>query len=675
MDVLGLARVRDRLLNRLLVEGLNKERDVAYFLRTAGSHDAERMRIVRERALQLHRAAQKWHDRSEVALNKPYVDLMFAFALAKLGDHTHARELINKAREGLPGKSEEDDQKDVAAFLFKAFAFRVEQAIQGAHGGPLSKELLSELEVIDRRYQGPSGTSTPRYAIDRLREQSWILEPVYRFDPYARSKRMQDEVLLEVADLPNEADPAKLAERIRKLFRMKLSAEDRLVALTDAMPQAPRAGLDLAVWLLNLVPGVIDASEKPAPNLSPEIRSELEKKRSQLLERSLFVAGHFDRSELVQVLFNRMLDYLKAQTGDARAEAINQVAHECLRSLRKLGLKDEIDRFLHQVTEFVVGGQSLALLRSRSDKSWPVVLRALVHLAEGWLFFGHHEQARPFLEEARLLLFGGSKERVSPIPFTRLAQAYVSALGQGPVDEALMRIEEMFLKLDKLPNSFTTAGWYSRLHLNVIEDVIRALVSDNFAAKENARRWMDDDEFLVRPTDSQGNEGTSEWGVGSGEWGVKHGRYRRRCRRNSRYACKAIERHSSYSSASWIIKDRRSPNGLPLSLGRIRNRQSRINTVALTLSAFAIFLIILLDKGVSSVSYRWSVDLLTPIRAATMSRVSSFCSRYSRMTDPAPLKKTSSSILFMASRLPSRLPILSTISLSPQLVARIHRNA
>ena len=39
---------------------------------------------------------------------------------------------------------------------------------------------------------------------------------------------------------------------------------------------------------------------------------------------------------------------------------------------------------------------------------------------------------------------------------------------------------------------------YSRFHLNLVEDVIRAIVSDDFALGPTGRKWLDDDEYLVR---------------------------------------------------------------------------------------------------------------------------------------------------------------------------------
>ncbi len=95
-DVLGLARVRDRLLHRLLNEGLSAEKDLPGFLRYAGNKDSERMRVVRDKATELHAAVRKWTE--HVPQNLPYIDLLFAFALAKLQETTAAKKLVEDAR-------------------------------------------------------------------------------------------------------------------------------------------------------------------------------------------------------------------------------------------------------------------------------------------------------------------------------------------------------------------------------------------------------------------------------------------------------------------------------------------------------------------------------------------------------------------------------------------------
>src|SRR5262249_51304763 len=137
-DVLGLARVRDRLLQRLLERGLEPERDLPIFLRTAGMRDSERIRVVRGKALDLHQAVKKWAE--GIPVNGPFVDLLFAFALGKLGESTPAKQLLEAARKEMekpaPASSgTQQDQAKTAAivrnFLFKAFKYRIEQVMAG----------------------------------------------------------------------------------------------------------------------------------------------------------------------------------------------------------------------------------------------------------------------------------------------------------------------------------------------------------------------------------------------------------------------------------------------------------------------------------------------------------------------------------------------------------------
>ena len=70
-DTLGLARVRDRVLQRLLEEGTRPERDTPFFLHSAGLKDSERVRQVRDKALELHAQVRAWTGRSlDIAAKK-----------------------------------------------------------------------------------------------------------------------------------------------------------------------------------------------------------------------------------------------------------------------------------------------------------------------------------------------------------------------------------------------------------------------------------------------------------------------------------------------------------------------------------------------------------------------------------------------------------------------------
>lgn len=529
-DVLGLARVRDRLLQRLLDEGLSPERDIPSFLRYAGLHDSEQLRVVRDKATDLHAAVRVWVENCAIAQkndairqNLPYVDLLFAFAFARLGEATPAKKLLEDARKVMETKvpAAWQDHKNfdavVAAvthnYLYRGFRHRVEQVLIGKQqGGQLSAALAEATEEIIANGaiempRGPNGqTDNPYrradYVIGRIREQSRILEPHERLHPYAKWMKHGDTLMKELADLQTVREPAKLADRIRRLFKDRIqgqsSTEVQILVLHEAVPLSPRVGEAFTVELLNLVPAALAAGT----GVSPE-PSDGPKKQGELLERSLFFAGHFDRGDLVQKLVGHFVDLVHAKADDARYKLVNAVGGQVLRSLKKLGLRTEMDRFLARLQSEILRGATLPELRKRyADKPamWCDVLQTLLNLAAGWMTFGQTDTAAPILDEARKELLSPSGVRLHPKDYTALARAYVGALGQGPSETGLPRITELFRKMDptKITNTWTTGSCYSRDHLALVEAVIHAMVSDEFALGPAGRRWLDDDEYLVR---------------------------------------------------------------------------------------------------------------------------------------------------------------------------------
>ena len=119
----------------------------------------------------------------------------------------------------------------------------------------------------------------------------------------------------------------------------------------------------------------------------------------------------------------------------------------------------------------------------------------MLQVASGWLYFGDTEAARAILDAARTALFDVN---LPPVEQTQLACAYVTALGQAPLDVSMPRILELFRKLTSVHDAFTTNSHYSLSRLDVIEAAILALVTEDFKVSPEARRWLDDDEFLVR---------------------------------------------------------------------------------------------------------------------------------------------------------------------------------
>jgi len=516
-DTLGLARARDRVLQRLLEEGTRPERDIPFFLRSAGLKDSERVRQVREKALDLHAQVRAWAARSlELSAKKGqsdqsatlgYIDLFFAYGLAKLGESLPARALVESGRQVLEGFKPTEDRGVAARFLFKALRYRVEQAIAGKpHAGLLAPALLDELEEVHNRGKTAGKPDNPfgigHYAVMRMRDQSLILEPQEKLDPYHEFMKETDDLRKALTELPKLRDPNVLARQIRELYRNgvggKVTAESRFLVLVNALPLAGRVGEPFTVELLGLVPETmrnVGAVATPAADL-PE-------KQGKLLERGLMLAANYDRREIVQQLVDQFVTHVREiKSDEQRYKLVNVVAGRCLKSLRKLGLRDEIDRLLQRLQEVILAGrtpQSLRQQYSATPELWGKALQSLLNLAGGWMTYGLTEAAAPILELARAELTGQGFT-LAPKDFTPLAQAYVSALGQGPADTGLVRIVELFGKMDpaRVANSFTTSRFYSRFHLNLVEEVVLAVVNDDFALGPAGRRWLDEDEYLVR---------------------------------------------------------------------------------------------------------------------------------------------------------------------------------
>ena len=90
-----------------------------------------------------------------------------------------------------------------------------------------------------------------------------------------------------------------------------------------------------------------------------------------LLEKSLFVAAHFDSADHIHLLVTRFRALLQAQQDAPEFHTLDAVAHQCFRGLRKLGMRDEVNQLLQQTADAILRGQDLhdaeALGRTRGS--------------------------------------------------------------------------------------------------------------------------------------------------------------------------------------------------------------------------------------------------------------------------------------------------------------------
>jgi cellulose synthase operon protein C len=119
----------------------------------------------------------------------------------------------------------------------------------------------------------------------------------------------------------------------------------------------------------------------------------------------------------------------------------------------------------------------------------------LLHVAAGWFYCGEELEARRLLEEARLLLYEGELQKHEK---KSLACGYIGTLAWAPVDLALAAIDELLERLEGVFDNLETRSHFSVSKLEVIEAMVLAVVTEEFAMGQVARRWLEDDEYLVR---------------------------------------------------------------------------------------------------------------------------------------------------------------------------------
>ncbi len=509
-DVLGLARVRDRLIERLFKNGLKRQYDVPTFIHFAGQRDSGRLRQVQDDLLRFRGEVHAWldeQDKTKEPLHEKltktgwYADLLFAYGLGKLGEESRRLDLMSGALAKLrSGKSADPKQQHTPRFLANAFEFRIGQAAQGKEIGPLPSEILLALDGAD---------PVLNYAANHLRKQLHILEPHEKSDPYLLyKKRTETSLNNDLAGLQPIADPKRLQSEIRRIFvnnGKPLNHEDQLSALIETVPLSIRAGREFALEMLEKV---LPALTKQGTTAKGEpIYKELDL-QAKLINASVPIAANYDFSELLQRILSQFVANLRALDEAAVIVSINGALGPWLRALRRCGLKDQLNAVLEELTGLLLRGRTLENLRHEYNReanrgNWVDMLRSLLHLAECWSYYGDQARALPFIDEARLFLFDNknkaSKTRPAANRYAPLVCAYIRALGQlNDFDQVVSRFSELLQKMDLIPNSQVPKQFYSGMHLAIVESLVLALVNEDFVLGETARRWLDDDEYLVR---------------------------------------------------------------------------------------------------------------------------------------------------------------------------------
>jgi hypothetical protein len=459
-DTLGLAQARDRILARL-AGGLPVERELPSFLRFAGRSGA----LGNASGEHLSKALNALADKIGSTRRKPspveapkhlttaYVSFQLAHGYARIGQHVRARALVAEARQALAAVAGDA----VHAYLVAAFAARVEQAVQGLPPETaLPEPLGSQLAALDR---------VARYKVDRLREASRILEPLERPDAIgAFSKRQHDSRGPEFAALRALSDPTARAKEIARLVEVAGSSNETekarlLDGVFDVLLELPENG---AIPILG--------------RAWPMVASLPDARHAVLYGEALVVAGHFGRTELVPKLLELLGDAVKAVPGPELARVLDQ----SLRALRRIGLRREIAELLADVETALDAGNAN--------------IHARLALAAGLAYLGETTRALPILEQAR-------KALNEPMTLTQrldLTRALAQAYAQAPIGDALAAIADLSGQLRDITDSFGTNSHYCLSVLHFVESLVLGIASDDLALGEAGRRFVEDDEHLIR---------------------------------------------------------------------------------------------------------------------------------------------------------------------------------
>jgi cellulose synthase operon protein C len=208
-----------------------------------------------------------------------------------------------------------------------------------------------------------------------------------------------------------------------------------------------------------------------------------DKYRAPRYARALVVAGHFGRVEQVPGL----LELLRAALRLVDAAELENVLQFSLRALRRIGLRRETADLLVAAEEARTGT--------------PVqILRGRLAIAGGLSYLGEYDRAKPIFEQAHATIDNttlsptstNAKERLELVRATALAYA------QAPLQQAIAGISQLSNVFKDISDVQSVNSHYCLSVLDFVESLVLGITSDDLALGEAGRRFVEDDEHLIR---------------------------------------------------------------------------------------------------------------------------------------------------------------------------------
>ena len=467
-DTLGLARARDRVLARVQ-GGLSLDRDVPRLMRVMGQSTAagagtERAVRVGAQLEELFKAFEETPRKRSAIESSPiptraYVCFEFAWGFARLANTDRAKQLRDFAASTL-------DRKDpVHNYLTRAYLARVEQAMEGvAPNTPLPADINALLNGLEKE---------KRYKVDRLRQFSQVLEPQERLDPMSAFWR---------SDRPGTGAELAALRALREPAELFKAIQSRMSVAADAQLEVEER--------VRLIDGLLDyLSHLPESQALPLLQRFLSlgdtlaaKHRAVVLEDALKVAGHFGRAALVKQLVLQLGNAIK-EVGAEGVSEIGNLLVAGVRSLRRVGLREEAGELLARAST-VLKGEDVPTLQARQG------------LASGFMYLGAFQQAQPIVDEALTRL--GREGGLNPGDRAKLTRATAQALSHASTEVALPGLMRLAQQLPWVTDSYGTNSHFCLSVVDFADALVLGHVGDDLTLNETTRRFLDEDEYLVR---------------------------------------------------------------------------------------------------------------------------------------------------------------------------------
>jgi cellulose synthase operon protein C len=433
---------------------------------------------------------------------RAYVDLMFAWGHARLGEADTVRQLVAEAAQRLhpsPDPTNPFPQVDaVHAWLLDAFTFRIEEAIAGRpHGGPWPAESIRRLEGMDEPNR--TNQASRRYVVDRLRQLSRILEPAAEVDPYSQWKIhvRYGAAIRHLVTAPRDQWPNRVREFCDRIdqeadildrleaYRALLGSDE--ITGSECGTETADRGRTVAIWSLERrwadhpdVPALFARHRVPPPQSDKDAWAEYQADVANpgaWVERNVFSDADWLHYTTLRLAGRRGWRQLVASHTDdlVRMSAGNSPGARCLyltpdlpTILVRLGMRPEAQRLSDERRDV-----QLAAYRASADAYQLVVCLAI---AASDLWLGRPERANEVLDLACYDIGRFDK----PGFVAGVIRRYLEAILHLPWPDRRGRVDGMLAVMPHLPNGFTTAEWYSKLHVEIIDRVVRAIVLPKF---------------------------------------------------------------------------------------------------------------------------------------------------------------------------------------------------